>query len=126
MKKMLRYKFTEAVINKLDPPTDRDRYYVHDTVFAGLCLMVTRRHRRTGTFRRTFYLNCCIDSRSRRIRIGEAKNITLVQARKQAKILGGLVESGVDPMEAKREKRREMTLDDLMREYLARHAKPHK
>jgi Arm domain-containing DNA-binding protein len=71
-------------------------------------------------------LNCCIDSRSRRIRIGEAKNITLVQARKQAKILGGLVESGVDPMEAKREKRREMTLDDLMREYLARHAKPHK
>jgi hypothetical protein len=126
MKAKLKFKFTETAIAELEPPVDRDRYYVHDTVFTGLCLMVTRGHRKTGKFRRTYYLNCSIDGRSRRLRIGEVNNVSLVQARKKAKVLAGLVESGVDPMQEKRDKRQEMTLDELLEEYLERHAKPYK
>ena len=126
MKATLKFKFTETAIDNLVPPTDRDRYYAHDTEFTGLCLMVTRRHSKSGKFRRTYYLNCNIDGRSRRLRIGEVNNVTLVQARKQAKILAGQVESGIDPMQAKRDKRQEWTLDELMKEYLVRHAKPYK
>jgi integrase len=126
MKAKLKFKFTETAIAELEPPVDRDRYYVHDTIFTGLCLMVTRRHSRSGKFRRTYYLNCNIDGKSRRLRIGEANNVTLVQARKKAKVLAGQVESGIDPMQEKREKRQEMTLDELLQEYLTRHAKPYK
>jgi len=89
MKTTLKFKFTETAIDNLEPPTDRDRYYVHDSGFTGLCLMVTRRHRKSGNFRRTYYLSCNIDGRSRRLRIGEVNNVTLVQARKLAKFLAG-------------------------------------
>jgi integrase len=126
MKSTLKFKFTETAIDNLEPPTDRDRYYVHDSGFTGLCLMVTRPHKKTGKFRRTYYLSCNIDGRSRRLRIGEVNNVTLVQARKKAKVFAGLVESGIDPMQAKRDKRQEMTLEELMEKYLVRHAKPKK
>ena len=52
MKKTLKFKFTETALADLEPPTERDRYYVHDTTFTGLCLMVTESHvpaRKTAT-----------------------------------------------------------------------------
>ncbi|MCP4571815.1 MAG: site-specific integrase [bacterium] len=113
-------KLTKTAIADLEAPTDRDRYFVYDSSFPGFCVMVTK------TGKKSFYLNRNIDGRSRRLRIGDTKSITVEQARKKAVMLAAQVELGEDPTQAKRDRRKEKTLDDLMKDYLVRHAKPNK
>jgi len=120
MSKSRKIKFTKTAIADLEAATDGDRYYVYDKSFPGLCLMVTK------TGKKSFYLNRNFDGRTRRIRIGGVDNITVEQARKKAVTFAAQIELGEDPMEATREKRQELTLGELMEEYLTRHAKPNK
>ncbi len=120
MSKSRKLKLTKTAIAELEAPTDRDRYFVYDSSFPGFCVMVT------GTGKKSFYLNRNIDGRSRRLRIGDTKSVTVEQARKKAVMLAAQVELGEDPTQAKRDKRKEKTLDDLMKDYLVRHAKPNK
>jgi integrase len=65
------------------------------------------------------------------VTIGDAKAISIQQARDQAAVIIGKLASGVNPVEEKRERTRERarkaaTLGELWAYYLENHARPHK
>ena len=66
------------------------------------------------------------DGKERRPKIGVHGEITLQQAREQAKIMKAAVQRGEDPAGAIRELKSAPTINDLCRKYLSEYATPHK
>jgi len=117
MPKSERFKFTKTRLTELPPAAGRARYRVFDTEVRGFNLMVTK------TGHKTFYLNRVINQQTERLHIGPFPDISVEKARLRAEILAAEIALGKDPMEAKRRKRQELTLGELMEEYLEQHAK---
>ena len=111
------FKFTKTRLIELPPALGRGRYRVFDTDVRGFNLLVTK----TGY--KSFYLNRVINGKTERIFIGPFPILSVEQGRMKAEVLAGDIALGNDPQEERRRKKRELTLGELMEEYLEQHAK---
>jgi integrase len=115
-----RINFTRAALDRVTCPPGKGRVYVYDVKRVGLCLQVTRNDART------FYLYRKIDGRPERIRLGTYPPMTPEQARDACDRRNGEIAEGHNPADARRVKRGEMTLAELLTHYIETHAKAHK
>ena len=101
-------------------PLDR-QYEVADSKTTGLRIMVNP----SGT--RTFYLYRKVKGRPQRIKIGRysASDLSVEQARKEAKRLNSLITLGGDPHEEKMAARLEVTFSELFDRYYTEYATKH-
>ncbi len=112
--------FRKDILSNLNPPS-KGRTYYHDTQTGILSAYLTSK----GTF--TFYTRKRVSGKDVRIIIGEFPAITIVQARKKAQELIGLVASGKDPYaEKQKEKAQNKTFEELFIEYMERYSRVHK
>lgn len=110
--------FTKVSIEALTPPAKGWQYH-RDSKVPGLALGI-------GTSGiRTFVLYKRINGSPERIKLGRYPDMTIEQARRKATELNGQIAAGKNPAEAKREKRAEMTLQELFELYIERYATPH-
>ena len=110
--------FTKRSLAAIQPPTDRKREVYADTKEKGLRLFVTQ----GGA--KTFYLYRKVQGRPEQIRIGSSPDLSVERARDKAAELNGLIAMGKNPQDAAREKRGELTFEELFQEVLKRHLKP--
>ena len=110
--------FTKATIDALPLP-EKGWCYHRDQKTPGLAVGIGS----TGV--RTFVLYKRINGTPERIKLGRYPDMSVEQARRQAMELNGQIASGKNPAEAKREKRAEMTLQELFDLYIDRYAVPH-
>ena len=111
--------FTKAEINKLSTP-EKGIIYYKDSKEKGLSLYITTNHIIT------FFIRKRINGKDERVLIGNFPDITIENARKQAKIIKGQIAQGINPNEEKNELRQEITFGDLFKEYIERYAKKQK
>ena len=111
---MSKLNFTKAVLDSL--PAEAKTIYHQDAGGAqsvpGLNICVTA----TGI--KTFYLYRRIGHRPERVKIGRYPDVTIEQARRQAKLLLAEIVSGANPNEVKRAIRGENTLGELFEEFI--------
>jgi len=117
-KEPVKVALTKTRIEALPAPA-KGRAYVYDTKAPGLCVSVTR----AGS--KTFYLYRWLNGRPQRIRIGACADLTVEQARREARKLVGEMANGVNPQDAKRAARGEATFRQAFALYI-QHAKGHK
>lgn len=111
-----RFRFTKARLNALQVPREvRQRFY-YDEATRGLCISATK----TGT--KAFYVLRKFKGRTERVHIGRYPDTTIAQARERAGTINSQFDAGCNANEIKRRERRELTLEDLYREYMERHA----
>ncbi len=67
-----------------------------------------------------------INGKPERITLGRYPDLSIEQARNKAIEINAAIVQGNNPNDKRRAERTEMTLNDLFREYMERHAKPHK
>jgi integrase len=95
---------TAVEVARLKPPPE-GRLVVRDPGCRGLALRIT------STNVRTWSLEVKVDGRQRRFSIGDAASMTLAEARKKAAGLRvRVLEEGADPVEERRERRRQVRL----------------
>ena len=116
---MEKVNFTKATITAMVAPAT-GRTYLHDAKEAGLVLMVT------AAGRKTFQLYKKHQGRPVRVTLGTWPEITVEQARKKARDAKADLDAGINPNDALRQERQEMTFVDLFNQYMERHAKPRK
>jgi integrase len=116
----MRLKFTARTVETLHPDPGRRIDYFDATV-PGLALRVTVSGHKSWT---VHYRTAT--RRLRRLTIGDYPTITLAEARKAAHQALRAAAAGEDPANAKATARRGETVEELAREYIARHAKKHK
>lgn len=113
--------FTKHRLDAVPIPANGRRHYVFDLTVPGLCLCVTDK----GT--RTLYLYRRCAAGPKRFRIGRYPDVSIEQARAEARKLTGLmVQPDFDPQSAKRAARTEATLAEAWEYFLTVHARPHK
>ena len=117
--KPVKVALTKTRIDALPVPT-KGRTYIYDAKTSGLCVCVTA----TGT--RTFYLYRWLNGGPQRLRIGRYPDLSVEQARAEAQKLTGLMVQNINPQDAKRAARRELTFGVLFTDYMERYAKPYK
>ena len=111
-----RFRFTKARLNTLQMPREvRQRFY-YDEATRGLCISLTN----TGT--KAFYVLRKFKGRTERVHIGRYPDTTIAQARERAGQVNSQFDAGCNANEIKRRERGELTLEDLYREYMERHA----
>lgn len=111
--------FTKAAIEGLPPPETGWKYY-YDTKVSGLAVGVGA----SGV--KTFVLYRKVNRKPERVKIGRFPDLTIDKARAQAMKLNSEIAEGINPAEAKRTRRAEMTFGDLFDEYYTNHSLPHK
>jgi integrase len=116
---MEKVNFTKSTITAMVAPAT-GRTYLHDAKEAGLVLMVT------AAGRKTFQLYKKHKGRPVRVTLGTWPEITVEQARKKARDAKADLDAGINPNDALRQERQEMTFVDLFNQYMERHAKPRK
>ncbi len=112
------FNFTKASIDALPLPS-KNWLYHSDLKTPGLQIGIGA----TGV--KTFVLSKRIGGVPERIKLGRYPEMSIEQARKKAMELNGQIATGKNPADAKREKRDEMTLEDLFDLYMKRYAIPH-
>ena len=114
------FKFTKTAIKALIPPPAGRRLYYRDTELKGLILQ----HTGTGTL--TFYLYRWVQGKPERMPLGRWPDMTVEEARTQARIKLGQIANNHNPNDDVRAYKEEMTFGELFDLYLSGHAKPHK
>jgi integrase len=112
--------FTVKALGVLrSPPAGKIAYYYDANRSAprGFGLWVT------AAGAKTFMLYRKVRGRPERIKLGPFPDMTIEQARKQADQLNGDIAHGLNPNDARRKARGELTLKALFQEYLDRYAK---
>lgn len=109
--------FTKHTLDSLEP-SDK-QYDVTDTGGAGLRIMVNT----GGT--KTFFIYRKVRGRPQRIKIGRYPDVSIENARKEAKRLNSLISLGHDPHSEKIQARREPSFKELADRYYAEHAVKH-
>ncbi|GJM17081.1 MAG: integrase [Thermodesulfobacteriota bacterium] len=113
--------FTKATIDVLPMPEPGKRDTYHDTKTSGLQLRITS----TGV--KTFSVYRRIKRGDpERITLGRYPDMTIEQARREAKRITLDIADGKNPAEVKRGQKAELTFAELFAEYLERHSKPKK
>ena len=114
-----RLRFTTPRLEKLACPPDKDHAYFYDDEIQGLCLYVG------DSGAKTFYLYRRVAGRPTRLRLGAwPHELSVDDARKEARKASGDVAKGIDPHKAKLAARAGMTFGELMAKHLD-HAKVH-
>ena len=114
---MKKVRFTQDFIDKIPVPIS-GRVYFKDDSNTGLALYKTS----NGSV--TFFTRKRINGRDRKLTIGKYPDIKLEIARKQSTILRGKAELGGDPIiEKQREKKNNITFQELFDRYIERHSK---
>ena len=90
--------------------------YFYDTDTKGLAISVGI------SGRKSFLLYRQIKGRPERIKIGRYPDVTVEQARDNVAMLNADIAQNINPAEAMRAKRSEMTLSDFFKEYYERHS----
>jgi integrase len=116
---MTRFAFTKTRLDALAAP-ETGRLYAYDSRVPGLTLCLT------AAGAKTFYFCRRVNGPYQRIRIGPWPDLSVEQARAEAKKLTGLMAQGVNPQAAKRAARGELTFGDMFTDYLERYSKPYK
>lgn len=111
--------FTKAEINKLPTP-NKGLFYYKDTKEKGLSLYITANRIIT------FFIRKRIKGKDERILIGNFPEITVENARKEARIIKGQVAQGINPNSKKDEIRQEMTFAELFSQFMERYSKKEK
>jgi integrase len=111
--------FTKAEINKLPTPKKGISYY-KDAKEKGLSIYITT----NGII--TFFIRKRINGKDERLLIGNFPEISVENARKQAKIIKGKIAQGINPNEEKNELKQEITFGQLFDEFMERYSKKHK
>lgn len=112
---MNRIRFTKATLDDLTVLENQVRSVYYDDKARGLCIMVSPRTK-------TFYLLRKHRGKTERILIGRYPDTTIEQARNRAGQINSELDAGLNRNEVKRNRRAELTLDDLHRIYMDRHA----
>lgn len=112
---MNRIRFTKAALDELTVQENQTRSVYYDDKVRGLSIMVSTRIK-------TFYLLRKHQGKTERILIGRYPDTTIEQARTRASQINSELDSGLNRNELKRKRRVEMTLDDLHKTYMDRHA----
>ena len=110
---------TKAEINKLPTPK-KGLLYCKDTKEKGLSLYITANRIIT------FFIRKRISGKDERVLIGNFPEITIENARKQARIIKVQLASGVNPNQEKKGLKKEISFGDLFGEYMERYSKKHK
>ena len=104
-----RFAFTKPTVEALKP---KDRqYYAWDEDEHGLCVLVMP----SGV--KTFFYRYKVEGRSKRFRIGRFPDVSAGDAQRKTVIERGRVADGKDPVEANRERRKEMLVSALLNLY---------
>lgn len=114
-----RFSFTKARLEALEVPENGRRRYVYDTGAPGLALCVTP----AGS--RTFYSYRKVEGEPQRERIGRFPEVTIAQARAEAKALAGRIVQGANPRAERLAARKQAKLGDLFA-YWMQYARQHK
>ena len=112
---MNKLRFTKATIDALTVPDNATRSVFYDDKVRGLLIMVAPRTK-------TFYLLRKHQGKTERILLGRYPDSTIEQARTRASQINSELDSGLNRNEVKRNRRAELTLDDLHTTYMERHA----
>lgn len=112
---MNRIRFTKAAIDALTVEASKIRSVFYDDKARGLCIMVSN-----GA--KSFYVLRKHQGKTERIFIGRYPDTTIEQARTRAGKINSDFDSGINRNELKRGRRAELTLDDLHKTYMDRHA----
>ena len=115
-----KFTFTVTALKAVTCPPGSDRVYVYDAKTPALAFCVTSKGRRS------FYFYRWLNGRPERSRVGGFPDITIEQARNRVEELNGDVARGLDPQQARREKRAEPTLGELLTAFVEKHGKLHK
>ncbi|TAM44082.1 MAG: DUF4102 domain-containing protein [Acidobacteria bacterium] len=111
-----RFRFTKDTVEALEPGSAP--YYAWDTKEHGLCVLVAV----SGT--KTFFYRYKVAGQSKRFKLGRFPGLTVGAAQSKTVVHRGAVESGGDPAQAKREQRAELTVGELVAQYVADHLTP--
>jgi len=113
--------FTKQSIENLPIPSkDKRQAVYYDTNQKGLCVIITY----GGT--KTYYLYRKFKGRPLKIKLGNAEELTVATARKNANDAITELNSGENPNDKLRKERKEYTLGKLFEEYMTRYSKVHK
>lgn len=105
-------KLTKSIVDKVEPIAGKDQSFYRDETLKGFALRITA----NGV--KSFILETRINGRVKRITLGKYGNITVEEARKQAKTLLGSVAKGDDLIaEKKTQKVNAMTLKQVLNDY---------
>jgi integrase len=102
-----KFRFTSGRIDRLTCPPGTERIYVRDDLTLGLQLCVTAKSK-------TFVLQRRVAGKQTRVRLGQYPGeLSIDAARKAAAMANGEIAKGIDPRQAKRQARAEMTFGEL-------------
>ncbi|MFT5703485.1 MAG: integrase [Rickettsiales bacterium] len=111
--------FTKAEINKIPTPEKSITYY-KDTKEKGLSLYITSNRIIT------FFIRKRVGGKDERLIIGNFPEISIENARIQARIIKGKIAGGISPNEEKKELKQQITFEYLLNEYIEKYSKKHK
>lgn len=112
---MNKIRFTKATIDSLEVEENKSRSMFYDDKARGLFVMVSKSIK-------TFYVLRKHQGRTERILIGRYPDTTIEQARARAGQVNSELDSGINRNDIKRMRRTELTLNDLHKVYMERHA----
>ena len=112
--------FTKSNLTSLPLPEGKKREYYKDAHTKELIVDV----RSSGS--KSFYLYKFLNGKPERIFLGVFPDLSIENARKNARIKPGEIAQGKNPQEEKRRVRDEMTLGQLFEQYMTRYSKVHK
>ena len=108
-------RISKRSVDALTCPQGKDREFLWDDALAGFG---------AGAFpsgKKVYVAQYRQNGRSRRANIGEHGRLTPDEARSEAKKLLGVVETGADPIEARRGARAVRTFGDVAEDFMQRH-----
>ena len=106
-------RLTKTVVDKIEPPIDRDQAFYRDDQLKGFAVRVMA----SGV--KSFVVEKLVSGKVRRMTLGRYGELTVEQARKEAQKLLGKIATGIDPLAEKREsKLRQITLAEVFEDYI--------
>lgn len=108
-------RITKRAVDALQCAAGKDRDFLWDDDLAGFGVAAF------PTGRKVYVAQYRKDGRSRRVSIGEHGRLTPDEARKQAKVLLGAVETGADPIAERRAARAVRTFGEVAKDFLSLH-----
>ena len=104
---------TKSVVDKIKPLSDKNQSFYRDDKIKGFALRVTS----SGV--KSFILETRIEGKVKRMTLGKYGNVTVEEARKEAKKLLGQIVQGQNPLAIKKEKKvKAITLQEAFNSYL--------
>jgi integrase len=111
--KLQKMKLTKSVVQKIEPPDNKDQAFHRDDQLKGFALRVTA----SGV--KSFIVEKLINGKVKRITLGRYGELTVEQARKEAQKLLGMIATGIDPLAKKQEaKAQNVKLKEVFQAYI--------